>query len=109
MCVVCVNVLRGRAVGFGTYKVRFGQVGMNEPVLDRQTGGVDSMAHNRGFAVDAPVDGVVEGPAGYGRVKVGRVGVNDDEHLSSGIAPCSGRIYRPKVAFARTAAHHHAV
>src|SRR4029450_9342270 len=50
------NQVLGRALGFGTYKLRYGHYGINLPVLDRATGRVEVTAHNHGFAVDAPRD-----------------------------------------------------
>jgi len=72
------NQLLGRALGYGTYKLRFGHRGINQPVLDRATGKVDITSHNHGFAVDAPLDDVSESPRGYGRVRVSHVCLNDD-------------------------------
>ena len=40
--------------GFGTYKLKYGHRGINQPVQDRTTGKVEVTAHNHGFAVDAP-------------------------------------------------------
>src|SRR5204863_2893521 len=62
------NQLLGRALGFGTYKLKYGHRGINQPVIDRSTGKVEVTAHNHGFAVDAPLDG----PAGteFGMVDV---------------------------------------
>ena len=68
------NQLLGRALGFGTYKLPFGHRGINQPVLDKQTGRVEITAHNHGFAVDAPLEGVTDSPNGYGRVEVSHVG-----------------------------------
>ena len=51
------NQLFGRALGFGTYKLKYGHRGINQPVMDRTTGKVEVTAHNHGFAVDAPLDG----------------------------------------------------
>src|SRR6185436_12736577 len=51
------NQLFGRALGFGTYKLKYGHRGINQPVLDRTTGKVEVTAHNHGFAVDAPLEG----------------------------------------------------
>ncbi len=62
------NQLLGRALGFGTYKLPYGHRGINQPVLDKATGRIEITAHNHGFAVDAPLEGVVESPAGFGRV-----------------------------------------
>ena len=50
------NQLFGRALGFGTYKLKYGHRGINQPVMDRTTGKVEVTAHNHGFAVDAPRD-----------------------------------------------------
>ncbi len=42
----------------GTYKLRFGHRGVNQPVQDLRTGRVEITSHNHGFAVDdAPRDG----------------------------------------------------
>lgn len=46
----------GRALGFATYKLRFGHRGINQPVKNLRTGKVEITAHNHGFAVEAPVD-----------------------------------------------------
>ena len=51
------NQILGRALGLGTYKLRYGHRGINQPVQDRATGKVEVTAHNHGFAVDAPLDG----------------------------------------------------
>lgn len=72
------NQILGRALGFRTYKLPFGHRGINQPVLDRATGRVEITAHNHGFAVDAPLDGPVESPAGFGRVEVSHVDLNDN-------------------------------
>jgi carbamoyl-phosphate synthase small subunit len=70
------NQLFGRALGFGTYKLKYGHRGINQPVMDRTTGKVEVTAHNHGFAVDAPVDAPTETP--YGVVTVSHVCLNDD-------------------------------
>ena len=72
------NQLLGRALGFGTYKLGFGHRGINQPVVDRATGRVEVTSHNHGFAVDAPLDGPVESPAGFGLVEVSHVNLNDN-------------------------------
>ncbi len=72
------NQLLGRALGFGTYKLPFGHRGINQPVLDKTTGRVEITSQNHGFAVDAPREGVVDSPAGFGRVEVSHVSLNDD-------------------------------
>ena len=70
------NQILGRALGFGTYKLRFGHRGINQPVMDRTTGKVEITAHNHGFAVDAPREGAT--PTPYGRAEVSHVCLNDD-------------------------------
>ncbi len=70
------NQLFGRALGFGTYKLKYGHRGINQPVMDRTTGKVEVTAHNHGFAVDAPLDGATT--TSYGEVTVSHVCLNDD-------------------------------
>ena len=65
----------GRALGFDTYKLQFGHRGINQPVLDKNTGKVEITAHNHGFAIKAPVDGVFNTVFGSGEVT--HVGLND--------------------------------
>ena len=70
------NQIFGRALGFGTYKLKYGHRGINQPVLDRRTGKVEVTAHNHGFAVDAPLDGPVQ--TEFGTASVSHVCLNDD-------------------------------
>jgi carbamoyl-phosphate synthase small subunit len=70
------NQLFGRALGFGTYKLKYGHRGINQPVMDLTTGKVEVTAHNHGFAVDAPREGTTETP--YGLASVSHVCLNDD-------------------------------
>ena len=72
------NQLFGRALGFGTYKLPFGHRGINQPVLDKTTNKVEITSQNHGFAVDAPIDGVLDSPAGFGRVEVSHFSLNDE-------------------------------
>ncbi|HEU5159837.1 MAG TPA: glutamine-hydrolyzing carbamoyl-phosphate synthase small subunit [Streptosporangiaceae bacterium] len=69
------NQILGRALGLGTYKLRFGHRGINQPVKDLRTGKVHISAHNHGFAVDAPADGPFD--TAYGRAEVSHVNLND--------------------------------
>jgi len=94
------NQLFGRALGFGTYKLPFGHRGINQPVMDRTTGKVEITAHNHGFAVDAPLDGPVDSPAGFGKVQVSHVGLNDDvvEGLEALDIPAFSVQYHPEAA-----------
>ncbi|HEX2857042.1 MAG TPA: glutamine-hydrolyzing carbamoyl-phosphate synthase small subunit [Propionibacteriaceae bacterium] len=70
------NQIFGRALGFGTYKLKYGHRGINQPVIDRTTNKVEITAHNHGFAVDAPLGEHVSTP--WGEVSVSHVCLNDD-------------------------------
>ncbi len=88
----------GRALGFGTYKLRFGHRGVNQPVQDLQTGRVAITAHNHGFAVDAAIGEVLQTP--YGRVEVSHVCLNDNvvEGLRCLDVPAFSVQYHPEAA-----------
>jgi carbamoyl-phosphate synthase small subunit len=94
------NQLLGRALGLGTYKLPFGHRGINQPVLDKQTGRVEITAHNHGFAVEAPLEGVFDSPQGYGRVEVSHIGLNDQvvEGLRALDIPAFSVQYHPEAA-----------
>ena len=94
------NQLLGRALGFGTYKLPYGHRGINQPVLDKATGRIEITAHNHGFAVDAPLEGVIESPAGFGRVEVSHIGLNDQvvEGLRALDIPAFSVQYHPEAA-----------
>ena len=72
------NQLLGRALGFETYKLPFGHRGINQPVLDKASSRVEITSQNHGFAVKAPIEGEVESPAGFGRVRVSHYSLNDE-------------------------------
>jgi carbamoyl-phosphate synthase small subunit len=92
------NQILGRALGFGTYKLKYGHRGVNQPVQDRLTEKVEVTAHNHGFAVDAPVDRVSETP--FGRVEVSHVNLNDGvvEGLRCLDVPAFSVQYHPEAA-----------
>ena len=69
------NQIFGRALGFGTYKLKYGHRGINQPVKDLTTNKVEVTAHNHGFAVDAPRDGAA---TPWGEARVSHVNLNDD-------------------------------
>jgi carbamoyl-phosphate synthase small subunit len=94
------NQLLGRALGLETYKMKYGHRGINQPVLDKETGRIEITAHNHGFAVSAPVDGEFESPHGYGRVEVSHVGMNDEcvEGLRALDIPAFSVQYHPEAA-----------
>jgi carbamoyl-phosphate synthase small subunit len=92
------NQILGRALGFGTYKLKYGHRGINQPVMDRTTGKVEVTAHNHGFAVDAPLDRESDTP--FGRVRVSHVCLNDDvvEGLECLDVPAFSVQYHPEAA-----------
>jgi carbamoyl-phosphate synthase small subunit len=92
------NQLLGRALGFGTYKLKYGHRGINQPVMDRTTGKDEVTAHNHGFAVDAPHD--KDSDTAYGRVRVSHVCLNDDvvEGLECLDLPAYSVQYHPEAA-----------
>ncbi len=103
------NQLLGRALGFDTYKLKYGHRGINQPVLDRRTGKVEVTAQNHGFAVDAPLQGEVTAPADAqrpdgaprcGRVRVSHIGLNDNvvEGLECLDIPAFSVQYHPEAA-----------
>ena len=94
------NQLLGRALGFETYKLTFGHRGINQPVMDRTTGKVEVTAHNHGFAVKVDGGPEVDSPAGFGRVLVSHVSLNDNvvEGLQCLDIPAFSVQYHPEAA-----------
>ena len=76
---ICLgSQILGRALGLGTYKLRFGHRGVNQPVKDLATGRVQITSHNHGFAValpDTEPGGPFETP--FGRAQVSHINLND--------------------------------
>jgi carbamoyl-phosphate synthase small subunit len=95
------NQILGRALGYGTYKLRYGHRGINQPVMDRSTGKVEITSQNHGFAVDAPLDGPTQAPEErFGRVEVSHISLNDQvvEGLSCLDIPAFSVQYHPEAA-----------
>jgi carbamoyl-phosphate synthase small subunit len=94
------NQLLGRALGFDTYKLAFGHRGINQPVLDKKTNKVEVTAHNHGFAVKMDSDGVIESPAGFVKVRVSHVCLNDNvvEGIECLDLPAYSVQYHPEAA-----------
>jgi carbamoyl-phosphate synthase small subunit len=88
----------GRALGFDTYKLRFGHRGINQPVLNRVKDRVEITAHNHGFAVDAPTEG--EFSTVYGPGMVTHISLNDGvvEGLKLFNRPAFSVQYHPEAA-----------
>ncbi|MFZ0530767.1 MAG: glutamine-hydrolyzing carbamoyl-phosphate synthase small subunit [Propionicimonas sp.] len=70
------NQIFGRALGFGTYKLKYGHRGINQPVMDLTTRKVEITAQNHGFAVDAPLDRPTA--TRWGAARVSHVCLNDN-------------------------------
>ena len=97
------NQLLGRALGFDTYKLKFGHRGVNQPVKDLTTGKVEVTAHNHGFAVDAPIGQPVQSPyenGKFGKVLVSHIDLNDNvvEGLQCLDIPAFSVQYHPEAA-----------
>ena len=97
----------GRALGLGTYKLRFGHRGVNQPVQDLRTGRVHITSHNHGFAVEMPAEGVARAGLGarrfdteFGPAEVTHVNLNDGvvEGLRLLDAPAFAVQYHPEAA-----------
>jgi carbamoyl-phosphate synthase small subunit len=88
----------GRALGLGTYKLGYGHRGINQPVLDKTTGKVEVTSHNHGFAVDAPLNTVID--TDFGGVEVSHVCLNDNvvEGLRARDVPAFTVQYHPEAA-----------
>ena len=88
----------GRALGFETYKLRYGHRGINQPVMDITTNKVEITAHNHGFAVQAPVDGTFD--TVYGKGEVTHICLNDGvvEGLALLDRPAFSVQYHPEAA-----------
>jgi carbamoyl-phosphate synthase small subunit len=94
------NQLLGRALGFQTYKLAFGHRGINQPVLDRRTGKVEVTAHKHCFPVRVDGGEEVDSPAGFGKVRVSHICLNDDvvEGLECIDIPAYSVQYHPEAA-----------
>ncbi|MGA1591021.1 MAG: glutamine-hydrolyzing carbamoyl-phosphate synthase small subunit [Candidatus Nanopelagicaceae bacterium] len=88
----------GRALGFDTYKLRFGHRGINQPVLNRIKDRVEITAHNHGFAVEAPTES--EFSTVYGPGAVTHISLNDGvvEGLKLFNSPAFSVQYHPEAA-----------
>jgi len=98
---ICLgSQILGRALGLGTYKLRFGHRGVNQPVKDLATGRVQITSHNHGFAVEAPGTGEAPFDTKFGRAKVSHLNLNDGvvEGLQLLDVPAFSVQYHPEAA-----------
>ncbi|RJO68338.1 carbamoyl-phosphate synthase small subunit [Nocardia panacis] len=92
------NQILGRALGRGTYKMKFGHRGINIPVVEQQTGRISITAQNHGFALEGEAGEQFDTP--YGRAEVSHVCANDG--TVEGVRLVDGRAfsvqYHPEAA-----------
>jgi carbamoyl-phosphate synthase small subunit len=83
---ICLgSQILAQALGLGTYKLRYGHRGVNQPVMDLATGRVYITSHNHGFAAALPDSGELRQPeelrqpfeTPYGPAVVSHVNLND--------------------------------
>ena len=90
---ICLgHQILGLALGAGTYKLKFGHRGINQPVKRLATGAVEITSHNHGFAVD--------GSSFEISAEVSHVNLNDDtcEGIRCLEAPAFSVQYHPEAA-----------
>jgi carbamoyl-phosphate synthase small subunit len=92
------NQILARALGLGTYKMRYGHRGINVPVVDHTTGTVAITSQNHGFAVAGTPGGHVDSP--FGRVHLSHSCPNDGtvEGLTCEGVPAFSVQYHPEAA-----------
>jgi carbamoyl-phosphate synthase small subunit len=92
------NQIVARALGRGTYKMRYGHRGINIPVIEHATGRVAITAQNHGFAVEGEAGEEFDTP--FGRARITHTCPNDG--CVEGLALTSGRAfsvqYHPEAA-----------
>ncbi|MFD2416197.1 glutamine-hydrolyzing carbamoyl-phosphate synthase small subunit [Amycolatopsis pigmentata] len=92
------NQILGRALGLGTYKMRYGHRGVNIPVIDVETGRVAITAQNHGFALEGEPGADFGSP--FGTAKVSHYCPNDGtiEGLRCADVPAFSVQYHPEAA-----------
>lgn len=92
------NQILGRALGLGTYKMKFGHRGINVPVVDHATGQVSITAQNHGFALEGEAGQRFDTP--FGTAEVSHTCANDG--TVEGVRLVGGRAfsvqYHPEAA-----------
>ena len=98
---ICLgSQILGQALGLGTYKLRFGHRGVNQPVQDQRTGKVQITSHNHGFALKMPDSGTGTFATDFGPAQITHVNLNDNvvEGLRLTGAPAFAVQYHPEAA-----------
>ncbi|HVW43477.1 MAG TPA: glutamine-hydrolyzing carbamoyl-phosphate synthase small subunit [Amycolatopsis sp.] len=92
------NQILGRALGLGTYKMRYGHRGINIPVIDTDTGKVAITAQNHGFALEGEPGQTFDSP--FGTAKISHYCPNDDtvEGVRCADVPAFSVQYHPEAA-----------
>ncbi|OZM73005.1 carbamoyl phosphate synthase small subunit [Amycolatopsis antarctica] len=92
------NQILGRALGLGTYKMRYGHRGINIPVIDVETGRVAITAQNHGFALEGEPGQRFDSP--FGAARVSHYCPNDDtvEGVRCADVPAFSVQYHPEAA-----------
>jgi carbamoyl-phosphate synthase small subunit len=92
------NQILGRALGLGTYKMRYGHRGMNIPVIDVATGRVAITAQNHGFALEGEPGQHFESP--FGAAQISHYCPNDNtvEGVRCTDVPAFSVQYHPEAA-----------
>lgn len=92
------NQILGRALGRGTYKMKFGHRGINIPVIEHATGAVSITAQNHGFALEGEAG--EEFDTDFGRARISHTCANDG--TVEGVELVSGKAfavqYHPEAA-----------
>ncbi|WP_216216393.1 glutamine-hydrolyzing carbamoyl-phosphate synthase small subunit [Amycolatopsis aidingensis] len=92
------NQILGRALGLGTYKMRYGHRGINIPVIDVATGRVAITAQNHGFALEGEAGQRFDSP--FGTATISHYCPNDGtvEGLRCAEVPAFSVQYHPEAA-----------
>jgi carbamoyl-phosphate synthase small subunit len=92
------NQILARALGRGTYKLRYGHRGINIPVIEHATGKVSITAQNHGFAVEGNAGERFDTP--FGPAEITHTCPNDGcvEGLALVDAPAFSVQYHPEAA-----------
>ncbi|MEV0946584.1 glutamine-hydrolyzing carbamoyl-phosphate synthase small subunit [Rhodococcus sp. NPDC049939] len=69
------NQILGRALGLGTYKMKFGHRGINIPVVEHETGRIAITAQNHGFALEGEAGQEFDTP--FGKAVISHTCAND--------------------------------